>query len=67
MAVNNGKEKRGYLTGREIREIARSNAREIRRLEAYKHRRAPESEFVTEMADPDNILEIEDLHTYFFT
>ena len=67
MAGKKEKAKRGYLTGREIREIARANAREIRRLEAYKNRKAPESEFTTEMRDPDNILEIEDLHTYFFT
>ena len=59
--------KRGYLTGREIREIAKANAKEIKRLEAYKHRKAPESEFTTEMRDPNNILEIENLHTYFFT
>ena len=67
MAGKNEKAKRGYLTGREIREIAKANAKEIRRLEAYKNRKAPESEFTTEMRDPDNILEIEDLHTYFFT
>ena len=57
----------GYLTGREIRAIARENARQIRRLEAYKNRRAEESEFLCEMKNPENILEIEDLHTYFFT
>ena len=67
MAEKKEKAKRGYLTGREIREIAKANAREIKRLEAYKHRKAPESEFVTEMRDPGNILEIENLHTYFFT
>ena len=49
MAGKNEKAKRGYLTGREIREIAKANAKEIRRLEAYKNRKAPESEFTTEM------------------
>ncbi|MBO5313419.1 MAG: ABC transporter ATP-binding protein [Clostridia bacterium] len=39
----------------------------MKRLEAYKYRKAPESEFVTELKDKKNILEIEDLHTYFFT
>ncbi len=67
MAGKTEKAKRGYLTGREIREIAKANAKEIKRLEAYKNRKAPEEEFLTEMADPDNILEIEDLHTYFYT
>ena len=61
------KTKRGYLTGKEIRAIAKENLKVTKALEKYKHRRAAESEFVTEMKDSDNILEIEDLHTYFFT
>ena len=58
---------KGYLTGREIKAITKANAKEIKRLEAYKNRKAEESEFLTEMRDPRNILEIEDLHTSFFT
>ena len=57
----------GYLSGKEIRAIARDNRRITKRLEAYKNRKAPESEFLSRMRDPDNILEIEGLHTYFFT
>ena len=56
-----------YLSGKEIRAIAKENAKVMRRLEARKHRKADESEFVTSMKDDKNILEIEDLHTYFFT
>ncbi len=56
-----------YLTSKEIRKIARQNAKIMYRLERYKYRRADESEFVTEMKDPANILEVEDLNTYFFT
>ena len=58
---------KGYLSGKEIRAIAKSNAKEMKRLEAYKNRRCPESEFLSQMADDDNILEIQDLHTFFFT
>ncbi len=58
---------KGYLTGKEVRAIAKANAKEIKRLENYKHRNAPESEFITEMRDDNNILEIDQLHTYFFT
>ena len=58
---------KNYLSGREIKAIARANAKEMKRLEAYKNRRAEESEFLTQMKDPNNILEIEDLHTSFFT
>ena len=56
-----------YLSGKEIRAIARENRKITSALEKHKHRRADESEFVTEMKDKNNILEIEDLHTYFYT
>ncbi len=56
-----------YLTGKEIRAIAKENQKVMRSLEKYKNRKADESEFVSEMQDPANILEIEDLHSYFFT
>ena len=56
-----------YLSGREIRAIAKENKKVMLSLEKYKHRKADEREFVTEMRDNKNILEIEDLHTYFFT
>ena len=61
------KKNKGYLSGREIRAIAKANAKEIKRLEAYKNRKADESEFITKMKDDANILEIDGLHTYFFT
>ena len=56
-----------YLSGKEIRAIAKENRKITSALEKRKHRKADESEFVTEMKDPANILEIDDLHTYFFT
>lgn len=56
-----------YLSGKEIRAIAKENAKIMKRLEAYKNRRCDESEYLTAMRDPNNILEIEDLHSYFFT
>ena len=55
-----------YITADESREIARSNAREIKALQ--KRRAAfTREDYVTEMKDPDNIVEFDDLHTYFFT
>ena len=62
-----GETKKNYLSNKEIRAIAKANAKEIKRLEAYKNRKASESEFLTQMRDDNNILEIEDLHTYFYT
>ena len=58
---------KNYLTGKEIRAIAKENAKQMKRLEAYKNRKAEESEFLTTMKNDANILEIEDLNTYFFT
>lgn len=59
--------KKHYLTGKEVKAIAKANAQEMRRLEKAKNRKAPRSEYVTEMKDDNNILEIENLHSYFFT
>ena len=56
-----------YLSGKEIRAIAKANAKIMKELEKKKYRKADESEFVSCMDDDSNILEIEDLHTYFFT
>ncbi len=56
-----------YLTGKEVREIAKANMKEMRRLEKAKTRKVPESEYLAEMKDPNNILEVENLHSYFFT
>ncbi len=58
---------KNYLTGKEIRKIAKENSKIMRVLEKKKYRKAPESEFTAEMKDDGNILEIDDLHTYFFT
>ena len=61
------KQTNNYLSGKEVRAIAKENAKQIKRLEAYKNRKAEESEFLTEMRNPENILEIDDLHTFFYT
>ena len=64
---NETKSKNSYLTGKEIRKIAKANKKVMKRLEAYKYRKADESEFVTSLKDSKNILEIDKLCTYFFT
>lgn len=56
-----------YLTAKESREIAKSNSRIIRELEKRKKRHATEADYLCEMKDPANIVEFDDLHTYFFT
>ena len=59
--------KTNHLSGKEVRAIAKENKKIVKKLEAYKNRKAPETEYLTEMKDSSNILEIEDLHSYFFT
>ncbi len=61
------KKNRHYLTGKEIRAIVKENNKVIKALEKKKKRKADESEFTTQMKDASNILEVDDLHTYFFT
>ena len=56
-----------YLSGREVRAIAKDNSKVMRRLEKEKNRKRPESEYLATMKDEGNILEIENLHSYFFT
>ena len=69
MANNNDKKvvDKHYLSGKEVRAIAAANAKEMRRLEKEKNRPKHESEYLATMRDENNILEIEDLHSYFFT
>ena len=58
----------GYLSARESRRIARENRKITNELEKkYKRKNVPESEYLTTMRDPRNVLEIDDLHTHFFT
>jgi len=64
---NNPEKKKHYLSAKETRAIAKNNARTIRELEKRKKRTANESEYVTEMKNPDNIVEFDNLCTYFFS
>ena len=68
MSIFNKKKSGGnYLSGKEIRAIAKENAKVMKELEAYKNRKCEESEYLTEMKGEENILEIDNLHSYFFT
>ena len=58
----------GYLSAKESRRIAKENRKITDAFEKkYKRKNVPESEYLTQMKNPDNVLEIENLHTYFFT
>ncbi len=55
-----------YIDAKESRDIARENRRMIKEIQkrraSYKR-----EDYLTEMKDPENIVEFDDLHTYFFT
>ena len=58
----------GYLTAKESRRISRENRKITGELEKqYKRKNVDESEYTTTMRDPSNVLEIENLHTFFFS
>ena len=55
-----------YITAKESRNIAKQNLRTIKQL---KKKRAAytKDDYITEMKDDRNVVEFDDLHTYFFT
>ncbi len=58
----------GYLSARESRRISKENRRITVTLEKKRKRKnVPESEYLTQMHDPNNAVEFDNLHTYFFT
>lgn len=62
------KKLQGYLSGKESRRISKENRKITNEFERKnKRKNVPESEYVTRMRDNKNILEIDNLHTYFFT
>ncbi len=62
----NKKKNQHYISAKESRQIAKDNNRTIRELQK-KRKSYKRQDYVTEMRDPKNIVEFDDLHTYFFT
>ncbi len=57
-----------YISARESRRISRENIRITSRLDKRLMRKhVPEEEYLTRMRDPGNVVEFDNLHTYFFT
>ena len=69
MSEKNQKSKNSnYLSAKESRRISRENRRITTAMEKkYRRRNVPESEYLTTMRDPANVVEFDDLHTHFFT
>ena len=57
-----------HISARESAKITRENRRITDAIERKRKRRnVPESEYLVEMRDPNNVVEFDNLHTYFFT
>lgn len=59
--------KKHYISRSESRQIAKENSKAINFYEKQKKRKVKPEEYTTEMKDDKNIVEFEDLHTYFFS
>ena len=55
-----------YISVKESNLIAKENARTIKELNK-RNNSYSRADYVTEMKNPDNIVEFDDLHTYFYT
>ena len=51
----------------QLKAIKKENVRRYREYNKNKNKRVPESAYLTQMKDDSNLLEIEDLHTCFYT
>lgn len=58
--------KKHYISRKESRQIAKENSRAIRKFEKQKKRKAKVEDYTAQMNDENNIVEFENLHTYFF-
>lgn len=57
-----------YISARESARITRENRKITMAMEKERNRKnVPETEYVTTMKNPDNVVEFDDVHTYFFT
>ncbi len=57
-----------YISARESRRISKENIRITKKLDKRLSRKhVPEQEYLTQMRDEGNVVEFDNLHTYFFT
>ena len=65
---SNKKKDANYISGKESRRISRENRKITKELEKKRERKHVDpSEYTAQMHDPNNVLEVDNLHTYFFT
>ena len=60
--------KEGFISAQEVRRISIENKKIIREYEKKRNRKViPREEYVTKMEDEQNLVEFDNLHTYFFS
>ena len=58
----------GYISAKESHRIAKENRKITGEIEKKRNRKhIPEEEYITKMKNPDNCVEFDNVHTYFFT
>lgn len=63
-----GKKNANYISAKETKKISRENRRITNEIEKKRNRKnIPESEYITKMKNPENVVEFDNVHTYFFT
>ena len=65
--MKDNKKTSDYLTIKESRAIIKYNVKQMKYYEAQKRRKLAPAEYTAEMDDENNVVEIDDLHTSFFT
>lgn len=63
-----GKKNENYISSKETKRISKENRRITGEIEKKRNRKnIPESEYITTMKNQDNVVEFDNVHTYFFT
>ena len=63
-----GKKNANYISAKETKRISKENRKITNEIEKKRNRKnIPESEYITTMKNPENVVEFDNVHTYFFT
>ncbi len=68
MGLFNKKKNVNYISGKEARRISKENRKITNEIEKQRKRKhIPEEEYMTKMRDENNVVEFDNVQTYFFT
>ena len=65
---NKNKNNANYISAKESRRISKENRKITAEIEKKRNRKnIPKEEYITKMKNPNNVVEFDNVHTYFFT